>query len=436
MNISILTLFPQLYTEFLQTSLIGRAKDKGLIKPDLKNLFDFCVPKERIDSPTFGHGAGMLIRPDVIEKGIEEQEQKFGSAFKIFFSPQGKKLTQPLLKDLIKKISDKNHLMLIASRYEGIDARVEEYYADEIISLGDFVIMGGDLPAMVFLEGLLRLVPGIVGKQESVEEESFSGPFLDYPEYTAPVVWKGMDVPEIIRSGNHALIQEWRTKKAAEKTVLSRFDWLRSFELDEKQKNLTKEFIPNHYAVLMHGDVLLKGNLVGTTSVTSLDIHDIARSSLTYNLKNYFIVTPLEDQQKVVKTLTDFWQTGVGVDYNIHRHQSIERVRLQSNLDEVVDFITKQEGKAPLLIATSAKSFDHLNKITYHDQTRVWAEDRPVLFIFGTGHGLAPHILERCDFLLEPIYSFSDFNHLSVRSAVAVILDRWLGLNPKYKSAD
>lgn len=433
MNISIITLFPELYGPFFEASLIGRAREKNLISSDIVSLFDFTKPKQRIDSPTFGPGAGMLIRPEVVEQAIETQEQKHGKAFKIFFSPQGEKLTQKMLNSFAQIINktENKHVLLVASRYEGMDSRVEEFYADAVISVGDFVLMGGDLPALCFVESFLRLIPGIVGKQESVERESFSGPFVDFPEYTAPIEWKGMEVPEVIRSGNHGLIEKWRERQAALKTVKNHFEWLRSFPLTKQQINLAKEFIPPHYAVLMHSDVLLKDNQAGTTSITSLDIHDIARSAATYGLKNYFIVTPLKDQQSILQVLLDFWQNGFGVEYNVHRHKAVNLVKMSSDIDEVIEQITKIEGRAPLLIATSAKDYTNKNFITYFDQTKVWKSGRPVLFLFGTGHGLAPYILDRCDFILGPICGFSDFNHLSVRAAASIIFDRWLGIKIK-----
>ncbi len=432
MNVSILTLFPNLYESFLKTSLVFRAHEKNIINSDLKSLFDFCLPKERVDGPTFGPGPGMLIKPEVVEKAIEFQDNKHGKSFKIFFSPQGKKLTQPLLKSLLPKILQTNHLLLFASRYEGIDERVEQYYADEVISLGDFILMGGDLPAMCFLESFLRLLPSVIGKTESVEHESFSGPFFDYPAYTEPVNWKCMEVPEVIRSGNHGLIEKFREEAAVKKTVKNNFEWIKNYPLTHDQKKIITKFIPGHYSVLMHGDILLKDKTVGTTSVTSLDIHDVARSSLTYGFKNYFIATPLFDQQQIVNTLIDFWKSDYGKDYNSHRFQAINSVILVNNLDEVVEEIEKKEGKKPILIVTSAKKHDSKKYITYFDQEKVWAEERPVLIIFGTGHGLAPHIIEKCDFILGPIGGFSDFNHLSVRAASSIVFDRWLGINPKY----
>lgn len=432
MNISILSVFPQLYQPFLQTSLIRRAQEQKLVQFDLADFFSCVAPKERIDSPTFGHGAGMLLKPDVVQKGIESLEDKHGKAYKIFFSPHGKKLDQKLFTQIAHDLESKGHLMLIPARYEGMDARVEEHYADQVISVGDFVLMGGDLPAMTLLEGLLRLIPGVVGKQESVTADSFSGPFVDYPEYTMPVIWQDRQVPEVVRSGNHAAIAQWREAQAIERTVKGHFEWLRQHQLSDAQKKTVLNAIPNHYVALMHSEVVTgDGDRIGNTSVTSIDIHDIARSSKTYGIKNYFIVTALLDQQKIVRKLLDFWQTGGGVDYNANRHEAVRQVELVDALQVAIDSIEKKEGVKPLVIATSARATEHVQQITYYDQETVWAHKRPVLLIFGTGKGLADELLARCDYLLVPVEGLTSYNHLSVRSAVAIILDRWLGLNIK-----
>jgi tRNA (guanine37-N1)-methyltransferase len=197
MNISIVSLFPELYQPFLATSLVRRAQEKNLISVNVASLFSYVEPKERVDAPTFGHGAGMLLRPDVVQKAIEDQEQAHGKSYKIFFSPRGQKLSQKKLQQIKEKSESFGHIMMLPARYEGMDARVEQVYADEIISVGDFVLMGGDVPAMILLEGLLRLLPGVIGKQESVTHDSFNGPFVDYPEYTEPVVWHGLEVPDV-----------------------------------------------------------------------------------------------------------------------------------------------------------------------------------------------------------------------------------------------
>jgi tRNA (guanine37-N1)-methyltransferase len=431
-KISIVTAFPALYEPFIATSLLKKATEKGLISCDIQSLTSFAEPKERIDAPPYGHGAGMLIKPTVVERAVTAQETKYGTAFKVFFSPHGTKMTQPVLATLAAEIAQKKHLMVLPARYEGMDARVEEQYADAILSVGDYVLMGGDLPAMIFLEGVLRLMPGIVGKESSVEHDSFSNAYVDYPSYTEPVVWQGKEVPAVLRSGDHGAVDRWRHAQAVERTVFDHFEWLRGSALNATQKKEVEAIMPPHYAALMHCDVLVSAEkTVGTTSVTSLDIHDIARSARTYGIKEYYIVTPLSDQQKVVQKLLDFWHHGPGRPYNPNRFEAVNQVFIQESLDAAVARIKAQTGQEPLIVATSAVATPHRGLITYHDQHEVWRHKRPVLFIFGTGRGLAPHIVERADYLLVPLEGMTPFNHLSVRSAAAIIFDRWLGLDKR-----
>jgi tRNA (guanine37-N1)-methyltransferase len=432
MNISILTVFDQLYDQFIQTSLVGRAQEKEIVHIDVESFFAYVTPKERIDAPTFGPGAGMLIKPEVVQKAVEDKEKLYGRAFKIFFSPRGQKLDQRLMATIVKNAQECDHLMLIPARYEGMDTRVEEEYADLIVSVGDFVLMGGDIPAMMLLEGVLRLLPHVVGKEESIQKESFTGPFVDFPVYTEPVEWKGKKVPDIIRSGNHGAIEKWRHEQAVQKTVYEHFSWLRSQMVTQQDKSDAYAAIPPHYVALMHGDVLVgEEKKKGVTSVTSLDIHDIARSAKTYGIKNYFIVTPLLDQQKIVQKVLDFWKKGIGFEYNRSRYDAILNVELVDALDDVVRCIEEKEEKKPVIIATSARLTDAQQIVTFYDQDKVWREKQPVLILFGTGQGLAPSVIEKCDFLLLPIHGFTEFNHLSVRSAAAIVLDRWLGVNQK-----
>lgn len=415
MVISIITLFPELYTPFLAASLIGRAQQQGKMTLRVSSLFDYSMPKadvaglpgKRIDAPTYGHGSGMLIRPEVVERAIEEHEAQGGPAYKIFFSPQGELLDQDMLKELYTAVCERGgHLMLLPARYEGMDARVEAYYADKLVSIGDFVLMGGDLPAMVLTEGLTRLVPGVVGKQDSVEQESFSGAFVDYPEYTAPLTWKGMTVPDVVRSGNHKEIQEWREQQAAIKSVRDHFGWVRSHDLTPGQQHLVAQNIPPHYAILMHTQVMIPdhtlsdsdkpGFVEGTTSVTSLDIHDIARSATTYGIKGYFIVTPYADQQKIVHKLLDFWNSKSGLRYNGQRHEALGKVEVVSSFDEAYAAIVAREGKEPVIIGTSARSSEysqHDNPITYYDQKRYGVIRSRLLWYLVRDKGLRRHYL-------------------------------------------
>lgn len=429
MKISVLATFPELFQPFLSTSLIKRAIQNGHVSVELNSFFSYAEPKERIDAPTFGHGAGMLIKPAIVEKAIADIEAKQGRTYRVFFSPHGKKLTQPVLHELAAQ----KNLLLVCGRYEGMDARVEQTYADLILSIGDYVVMGGELPAMVFMEGLLRLVPGVVGREESVRLDSYQTPFVDHPEYTEPVTWQGKEVPAVVRSGNHGAIRAWQQEVAAERTVVHHFDWFRSSPLTDKERELGLSKIPPHYTALMHSDVLIGANdgqtVVGNSSVTSLDIHDIARSARTYGIQHYFIVTPLQDQAQIVQTLLDFWQTGVGLSYKPQRSDAVKSVSIAQTLDQAVAEIEAKEGKRPILVATSARDVVGIKNISYSDQELVWSQNRPVLLIFGTARGLSQELLMRCDYVLQPVKGFSNYQHLSVRSAAAVVFDRWLGWN-------
>lgn len=430
MEVSILTVFPEIYQNFLQTSLIKRAQEQETLSFDVRAFSSFCEPKERIDGPTVGHGSGMAIRPEVIERAVFAQEEKHGKAYRIFLTPQGKKLNQRVAKQVAQKLQEHKHVMFVAGRYEGIDERAVQEYADLELSIGDYVLMGGDLPAMVAIETVARYLPGIVGREESVEKDSFSGPFLDFPPYTTPPrEWKGLKIPEVLLSGNHKAMDEQRLNKAAERSVLEHFDWVRSHCKDKKDQERAAKYIPSHYCALLHDDVIVEQGRIGTSSVTSLDIHDIARSARTYGVKEYFIVTPLEDQQKIVKTILGYWDSSSGIAYNKSRADAVSHVKLVESLDAAKAAIKAREGVDPLVIATSAQPVEGVSSISYFDQQEVWDHKRPILLIFGTAKGLSSELIKRCDYLLGPVLGFSNFNHLSVRSAVAIIFDRWLGIN-------
>lgn len=441
LNISIITVFPELYDSFIGTSLIKRARDRGLLNFNLVKLSSFCEPGKRIDEPTVGHGPGMILKPEIVEAAYNACIAQFGHGYTIFFSPKGTKLTQPVLNQLAQqfelaetptaKTSPKtNHLILVCARYEGMDERVEAVFANQVISIGDYVLMGGDLPAQLLLEGMLRLMPGVVGNTESIKTESFQSPFFDHPEYGLPATWHNQEIPPILRSGDHKAIQGWRQTTAARQTILKRFDWFRSQQPSPEAKKLAQDQIPPHYVVLMHSNVLVENNIPGTTSVTSIDLHDIARSSMTYGIKTFFIVTPLVDQQAIVREFVNFWLSNTGKTYNPSRFAAISNLVLCSTLDEVKQQIQHANGGLlPLQIATSAKRHPNATPISYADQGLVWQQNRPVLIVLGTGQGLTESLVAASDFLLPPLGGLSDYNHLSVRSAAAIILHRWLGLD-------
>ena len=221
MKFDVLTLFPEMF-DTLNQSIIGKAKEKELIDINLINIRDFSKDKhKKVDDTPYGGGAGMVIRPDVVYdayKSIEDKDAKV-----IYMSPQGKILDQKKVEDLSKQ----KHLIILCGHYEGIDQRVLDKIVDEEISIGDYVLTGGEIPAMVLIDSISRYVEGVIS-QESIEEESFSNGLLEYPQYTRPEVFEGEKVPEILLSGHHENIEKWRKDKSIEITKKKRPDLLKN----------------------------------------------------------------------------------------------------------------------------------------------------------------------------------------------------------------
>ena len=220
MKFDVLTLFPEMF-EPLNSSIIGRAKEKNLIQINLINIRDFSKDKhKKVDDTPYGGGAGMVMMPDVVYDAYKSVEDK--NAKVIYMSPQGKKLTQKKVEELAKQ----EHLIILCGHYEGIDQRVIDKIVDEEISIGDYVLTGGEIPAMVLIDSVSRYNSGVIA-EESREEESFTNGLLEYPQYTRPEVFEGVEVPEVLLSGHHANIEKWRKEKALEITKLKRPDLLK-----------------------------------------------------------------------------------------------------------------------------------------------------------------------------------------------------------------
>ena len=217
MKFDVLTLFPEMF-ECLQESIIGRAMEKDLIQINLINIRDFSKDKhKKVDDTPYGGGAGMVIRPDVVYDAYQSIQDK--KAKVIYLSPQGQVLNQTKVKEL----STEEHLILLCGHYEGIDQRVLDEIVDEEISIGDYVLTGGELPAMVLIDSVSRYVNGVLN-EDSTKEESFSNKLLEYPQYTRPEEFRGKKVPEVLISGHHKNIKEWREEKSLEVTKNKRPD--------------------------------------------------------------------------------------------------------------------------------------------------------------------------------------------------------------------
>ena len=224
MQFDVLTLFPEMF-DILNESIIGRAKEKGLINVNLINIRDFSKNKhKKVDDTPYGGGAGMVIQPDVVYdayKSVITNNEKSEKTKVIYMSPQGEKLDQQKVEELSKQ----EHLILLCGHYEGIDQRVLDTIVDEEISIGDYVLTGGELPAMVLIDSVSRYVEGVLNN-ESTKEESFSNGLLEYSQYTRPEIFLGKQVPEVLKSGNHKKIEEWRRNNSLLNTLKKRPDLL------------------------------------------------------------------------------------------------------------------------------------------------------------------------------------------------------------------
>jgi len=227
----ILTLFPEALKAYLDCSLLGKASQKGLVEFHLHQLRDWAEDKHRmVDDATFGGGEGMVFKPEPLAKAIDKIRKVYKKGRVIYLSPQGRPLTQSLVSELTQY----DEMLLICGRYEGVDERILEGWVDEEISLGDFVLCGGEIPALAVAEAVTRLIPGVVGKAASLADETFSKGLLEYPHYTRPRVFAGKSVPQVLLEGNHAQIEKWRRQEALRRTKKNRPDLLKQLDLSEE----------------------------------------------------------------------------------------------------------------------------------------------------------------------------------------------------------
>ena len=224
MKFDILTLFPEMI-EPIKQSVIGKAVEKELIEINLINIRDFSKDKhKKVDDTVYGGGAGMLIRPDVVYDAFQSIEKE-KDAKVIYLSPKGKLLSQ----EKVEELSKEKHLILLCGHYEGIDQRVLDKIVDEEISIGDYVLTGGELPALILIDSISRLIPGVLSQNESFEEESFKDNLLEYPHYTRPREFMGLEVPSVLLSGNHKKIEEWRLDESIKVTKERRPDLYKKY---------------------------------------------------------------------------------------------------------------------------------------------------------------------------------------------------------------
>ncbi len=241
MNFHILTLFPEMVMDGLNTSIIGRAQSKGLLSVEAINIRDFAENKHnRVDDYTYGGGAGMLMQAGPVYSAYQSVVEKAKSKPRvIYLSPQGETFSQAKAEEFAQE----EELIFLCGHYEGIDERVLEEIVTDYVSIGDYVLTGGELPAMVMIDAISRLIPGVLHNDVSAEFESFQDNLLEYPQYTRPEEWHGKKVPEILLSGHHANVEKWRREQSIIRTAERRPDLLKNANLSQKEKDFAKKIL-------------------------------------------------------------------------------------------------------------------------------------------------------------------------------------------------
>jgi tRNA (guanine37-N1)-methyltransferase len=422
LNFTVVTLFPEMFESALGHSILKKAQEKNLISIRLVDPRGYATDRHRItDDYPYGGGQGMVMKPEPLVAAIEDMRARSPNARVLLLSPQGTVFTQ---KTAVQLAQERN-LVLICGRYEGVDERVKSF-VDAELSVGDYTLSGGEPAALVVIDAVARLIPGVLGNEKSAAEESFSDGLLEYPQYTRPEEFRGMRVPQVLLSGDHQRIRQWRREMSVRLTTERRPDLIAKATLTASQEPQGTVNQAAVYVALLHYPVYDKNGQVVTTAVTNMDIHDIARAGKTYGICGFYVVTPVKALQKLASKIIHHWEQGYGSQYNVTRKEALALARITDTLDEVLIDIERECGEKPLLVVTSARPGGKRTSFTELRDMLIKV-GQPFLLILGTGWGLTEAIFSRSDYVLEAIEGPTDYNHLSVRSAAAIILDRLLG---------
>lgn len=234
MNIQVLSLFPPMFEGVFQHSIMKKAQDKGAVTLGVVDIREFADNKRQVDDYPFGGGAGMVLKPEPVFNAVESITKEGKKPRVILMCPQGERFSQKKAEELARE----DELVFICGHYEGYDERIREHLVTDEISIGDFVLTGGELAAMTVIDSVVRLLPGVLGNSDSPVRDSFSTGLLEHPHYTRPADFRGMAVPSVLTSGNHAKIEDWREEQGLKRTLERRPDLLDHVELSDKQKNI------------------------------------------------------------------------------------------------------------------------------------------------------------------------------------------------------
>lgn len=419
---TVVTIFPGMFKSPLGHSILRRAQEKNLISISLVDPRLYATDRHRMtDDYPYGGGQGMVMKVEPLVGAIEEIRNSSGNTRVILLSPQGRVFNQ----EIAARLAHEERIVLVCGRYEGIDERVKTF-VDEELSVGDYTLSGGEPAALVVIDAVSRLIPGVLGNEASTADESFTDGLLEYPQYTRPEDFRGMKVPEILLSGDHERIRQWRREQSLTITRQRRPDLVAKFALTEQSPRVVNATQVRVFLALLHYPVYDKNKQVVTTALTNMDIHDIARSARTYGVRGFYVVTPVKALQKLALKILEHWEIGYGSQYNTTRKEALSVARIRDSLDDVLIDIERETGEKPLIIVTSARAGEGRTSFAALKEMLI-TKAHPFLILLGTGWGLTESVFARADYVLEPIEGTADYNHLSVRSAAAIMLDRLLG---------
>jgi tRNA (guanine37-N1)-methyltransferase len=427
MKFTVVTILPELIEPALAAGVVGRAREAGTIEVAAINPRDFTSDRHRtVDDTPYGGGPGMVMKPEPLLAAIAAASPDGAPVHRILMTPAGAPLTQARVRELAQL----PHVVLVCGRYEGIDERVIDAAIDEELSIGDYVLSGGELAALVVIDAVARLVPGVLGEPTSADDESHSAGLLEYPQYTRPAQLGDREVPAILMSGNHAAIAAWRRRQSIERTARRRPDLFARFAPARSDRIAT--LAARTYVALVHYPVVDRTGALVTTALTNFDIHDLARSTRTYGLAGYYIVTPITSQREKADHIAALWMEDADAadETTGSRAAALALVKTADAIETVLAELAAAHGTEPLVVATSARgtSFPKAARRTTEElRAEATLGSAPLLLVLGTGWGLADELIPSVSRVLAPIEGASDWNHLSVRSAGAIVLDRLFG---------
>ena len=428
MKFDIVTIFPGFFDSVFSSGVISRAVENKAVEINVHDLRTYSAEKHgKTDDTPYGGGSGMLMTPGPIGSAIGSIRKKGLRSAVILTTPKGEEFDDRKAQELCGF----EQLIILCGRYEGVDDRVGELYVDMKISTGKYINSGGEYACSLIVDAVSRYLPGVLGNTESLASESLTNGLLEYPQYTKPRTYRGKKVPEVLLSGDHEKIRRWRRRESIKSTFTRTPACLDDAQLstddDAFLKELKAEDSPGFrvYIALVHYPVYNNRLEVVSTAFKSMDAHDISRDATTYGVKRFYLINPVEEQRRLAGRLVDHWTEGEGRNFNETKSRAFGIISIMSTVEEAVGQIEKIEGEKPKIVVTDARFSENMTGYRALRE-RIFENTEPFLILFGTGWGLTLETIEAADYMLKPISGYSGFNHLSVRSAAAIVLDRLL----------